>query len=79
MNPETSPDADRDTIRRAVDAALRRNPRLHDSRITATVADEGLLVLTGTVPSQALRREVETTCWTVPGVRALHDEMHVGH
>ncbi|MFC4943214.1 BON domain-containing protein [Pseudonocardia sp. GCM10023141] len=74
----TSATAHADTVQRAVGVALRRNPRLRDSRITVTVADEGLVTLTGSVPTQALRREVETICWTVAGVHSLHDEMHVG-
>ena len=36
------------------------------------------MTLTGTVATQALRREVELTCWTVPAVWALHDELVVG-
>jgi osmotically-inducible protein OsmY len=48
-------------------------------RITATVGPDGLVTLTGTVPTQSLRREVELFCWTVPGVHSLHDNLIVGH
>ena len=56
-------------IEAAIGAALARNTRLHH-RITATVGPDGLVTLTGTVPTQSLRREVELSCWTVSGVRS---------
>jgi osmotically-inducible protein OsmY len=65
-------------VEAAVAAALGRNRRLRDERITATAGAEGLLTLTGTVATQALRREVELGCWTVPGVWTLHDDLVVG-
>lgn len=58
--------------------ALGRNPRLRDHRITATAGPEGLVTLTGSVATQALRSEVELSCWTVPGVLSLHDDLVVG-
>jgi osmotically-inducible protein OsmY len=60
-------------------AALARNTRLRHHRITATVGPDGLVALTGTVPTQSLRREVELSCWTVSGVHSLHDNLIVGH
>ena len=39
---------------------------------------EGLVTLTRTVATQALRREVELTCWTLPAVWTLHDRLVVG-
>jgi osmotically-inducible protein OsmY len=62
----------------AVAAALGRNRRLHGERIIATAGPEGLLTLTGRVATQALRREIELACWTVPGVWTLHDDLVVG-
>jgi osmotically-inducible protein OsmY len=44
----------------------------------ATAGPEGLLTLTGSVATQALRQEVELSCWTVLGVRSLHDDLVVG-
>ena len=78
------PTARRDLRREALDveaavgAALARNPRLHGAHITVTVGPQGLVTLTGTVATQALRREVELTCWTAPGVWTLHDRLVVG-
>jgi osmotically-inducible protein OsmY len=66
-------------IEAAIAAALARNGRLRHHRITATAGPDGLVTLTGTVPTQSLRREVELSCWTVPGVRRLHDTLIVGH
>ena len=65
-------------IETAIDAVLARNPRLRGSWITAAAGPEGLVTLTGTVPTQVLRREVELSCWTVPGVLSLHDHLVVG-
>jgi osmotically-inducible protein OsmY len=65
-------------IEAAVGAALGRNRRLRGAHIVATAGPEGLLTLTGSVATQGLRREVELTCWTVPGVRNLHDDLVVG-
>ena len=86
MRPESryDPGARRDPRREAsdveadVDAALARNPRLHGHHITPVAGPEGLLTLTGTVATQALRREVDLTCWTLPAVRTLHDRLVVG-
>ena len=65
-------------IEAAIGAALRRNTRLRGHHITVTAGVEGLVTLTGTVPTQALRQEVELSCWTVPGVWTLHDDLAVG-
>jgi osmotically-inducible protein OsmY len=62
----------------AIGVTLGRNSRLHGHRITATAGPEGIVTLTGAVATQALRREVEISCWTVPGVLELHDRMVVG-
>jgi len=66
-------------IEAAIAAALARNTRLRQHRITVTAGPDGLVTLTGTVATQSLRREVELTCWTVSGVRTLHDNLIVGH
>jgi len=65
-------------IEAAIAAALARNTRLGHHRITATVGPDGLVTLTGTVPTQSVRREVELSCWTVPGVRTLHNDLVAG-
>lgn len=84
MSSPFDPGAGRDPRREAVDieaavgAALARNHRLDGHHITATAGPEGLLTLTGAVATQALRKEVELTCWTLVGVRTLHDELVVG-
>jgi osmotically-inducible protein OsmY len=67
-----------------IEAAIRdglatRNTWLPDHRITVHAGPDGLVTLTGSVPTQDLRREDELSCWTVPGVRSLHDDLHVGH
>ena len=66
-------------IEAAVAAALARNTRLGQHRIAVTAGPDGLVTLTGTVATQSLRREVELSCWTVPGVHSLHDNLIVGH
>lgn len=65
-------------VEAAVRATLARNRRLRGGRITATAGPQGLLTLTGSVATQARRREVELACWTVPGVWSLHDDLVVG-
>jgi osmotically-inducible protein OsmY len=65
-------------IEAAIGEALRRNTRLHGHLITVTAGADGLVTLTGAVPTQALRREVELSCWTVPGVWTLRDDLAVG-
>ena len=62
----------------AIGDALARNTRLQHHRITVTAGPDGLVTLTGTVSTQSLRREVELACWTVSGVRSLHDNLIVG-
>jgi osmotically-inducible protein OsmY len=76
--------AGRDPRREALDLeaaiadALARNTRLQHHRVTVTAGPDGLVTLTGAVSTQSLRREVELTCWTVSGVRSLHDNLIVG-
>jgi osmotically-inducible protein OsmY len=72
--------AGRDLAREArdIEGALARNTRLRHHRITATVGTDGLVTLTATVPTQSLRREVELSCWTVPGVLTLHNDLVAG-
>ncbi len=65
-------------IEAAIGVALRRNTRLHGHHIIVTAEADGLVTLTGAVPTQALRREVELSCWTVPGVWTLRDDLAVG-
>jgi osmotically-inducible protein OsmY len=86
MRPDSryDPAARRDPRRQAQDveaavcAALARNPRLHGHHVVVAAGPEGLVTLTGTVATQALRREVELTCWTLPTVWTLHDRLAVG-
>jgi osmotically-inducible protein OsmY len=66
-------------IEAAIAVVLARNTRLRPHRITATAGPDGLVTLTGTAPTQSVRREVELSCWTVPGVHSLHDDLIVGH
>ena len=66
-------------IEAAIADALARNTRLRHHRVVVTVGPDGLVTLTGAVSTQSLRREVELTCWTVSGVRSLHDHLIVGH
>jgi osmotically-inducible protein OsmY len=79
-----NPTAGRDLRREAMDVeaaigdALSRNTRLRGHHITATAGPDGVVTLTGTVATQALRREVELSCWTLPAVWALHDQLVVG-
>ena len=76
--------AGRDPRREALDLeaaiadALARNARLRHHRIVVAAGPDGLVTLTGAVSTQSLRREVELTCWTVSGVRSLHDNLVVG-
>ena len=65
-------------IEAAIADALARNTRLQRHRVTVTAGPDGLVTLTGAVSTQSLRREVELTCWTVSGVRSLHDNLVVG-
>ena len=65
-------------IEAAIGVALSRNTRLRGHHITVTADADGRVTLTGAVATQALRREVELSCWTVPGVRALHVDLAVG-
>ena len=66
-------------VEAAVRDALARNTRLSGHNITVRAGPDGLVTLTGSVPTQDLRREVELSCWTVPGIRSLHDDLRVGH
>ena len=74
----------RDPRREALDIeagirdVLARNTRLHNHRVTVKAGPDGLVTLTGSVSTQDQRREVELACWTVPGVRTLHDNLVVG-
>ena len=65
--------AGRDPRREALDMeaaiadALARNTRLRRHRVTITVGPDGLVILTGAVSTESLRREVELTCGRCPG------------
>jgi osmotically-inducible protein OsmY len=65
-------------IEAAIADALARNARLRHHRVVVSAGLDGLVTLTGAVSTQSLRREVELTCWTVSGVRSLHDKLIVG-
>jgi osmotically-inducible protein OsmY len=65
-------------IEAAIADALARNTRLRHHRVTITAGPDGLVTLTGAVSTQSLRREIELSCWTVSGVRSLHDNLVVG-
>jgi osmotically-inducible protein OsmY len=73
------PDREARDIEAAIADALARNTGLQNCCITVTAGPDGLVTLTGTVSTQSLRREVELSCWTVSGVRSLHDNLIVGH
>ena len=81
MDPGTEAVASSDgrDIEAAIAVALARNTRLRHHHITATAGPDGLVTLTGTVPTQSLGRELEPSCWTVPGVHSLHENLIVGH
>jgi hypothetical protein len=53
-------------IEAAIAVALARNTRLRHHRITATAGPDGLVTLTGTVPTQSVRREVELSAGRSP-------------
>jgi len=66
-------------IKAAVEEALAHNALLDGSHIEATSETGGLVTLTGTVRSWALRGEVERACWSVPGVTRLDDHLRAGY
>lgn len=78
LGPSPDPRLAETDIETEIRVALGRNSLLHGSHIAVTAGPEGLVTLTGSVGTQSLRRQVEMTCWTVPGVRELHNRMVVG-
>lgn len=72
------PEREARELETAIRSVLARNRRLVDGRITVVAGAEGAVRLTGWVPTQELRREVELACWTVDGVRTVHDDLVVG-
>ena len=66
-------------IEAAIRNALARNTRLHNHRITVTAGPDGLVTLTGSVPTQDLRREVELACWTLSRGQKSARQLLVGH
>lgn len=65
-----------DPLAEDVYAALQAEPSLPTRYLTASAKD-GVVILTGTLPSPALRAKAEATARRVPGVRALRSRLVV--
>jgi osmotically-inducible protein OsmY len=64
-------------IAEAVRSALTWNRFLPDQDIRSTVADQGAVTLTGTVPTLAQRDEAERVVHDLPGVRSVFNQIIV--
>lgn len=71
------PDLRADDIRAAIVGALERRADRAANRISVSLAD-GVATLEGSVPSPADARAVLETARHTPGVRDVHDQLHVG-
>jgi hypothetical protein len=70
---ERRPDAE---VRKDVYARLQNSDELDLSQAEVLVSD-GIVVLLGSVPDHATKRQIEDACETVPGVFEIHDQLLV--
>jgi osmotically-inducible protein OsmY len=71
LQPPVTSVGPRDKIGAALTRAAIDAPRIH------VIADDGTVILTGTVHSWAERREAERAAWAAPGVRHVDDRLTV--
>jgi len=64
-------------IRSTIEAALRRRAETEAERILVSVHDGNRVTLEGDVGSLTERLAVETAAWSVPGVVAVDDRLHI--
>ncbi|MBC7543794.1 MAG: BON domain-containing protein [Candidatus Sericytochromatia bacterium] len=65
-------------ITRHVQDALQEDPCIRSGQIEVTVRD-GLVTLTGGTDSHVTRCLITATCWWIPGVRAVDNQLIVEH
>jgi osmotically-inducible protein OsmY len=63
-------------VREKIEAAFKRSAEIDARRINVT-AQEGKIILSGTVHSWAERREAERAAWAAPGVKTVEDRLSV--
>ncbi|MEX1827262.1 BON domain-containing protein [Luteibacter sp. CQ10] len=66
-----------DNVREKIKDALRRHVEGEASRIRIDVKSPGDVTLEGDVGDYEERRAIERAAWSVPGVRAVHDNLHI--
>lgn len=65
-------------ITRHIQDALQEDPCIRGGQIRVAVRD-GQVTLTGQTDSQVTKALISATCWWIPGVRAVANQLHVEH
>lgn len=69
------PVAQAGTVRRKIEEALKRNAEIQAGQIQVEIGDGGAVTVSGEVDNWVEKRAVERAIWSIPGVRALHDNL----
>lgn len=74
-NITLKPVAQAGTVRKRIEDALKRNAEIQAGQIQVEINDGGTVTVSGEVDNWVEKRAVERAIWSIPGVRALHDNL----
>lgn len=64
-------------IRKSIRSAFVRSAQIDSGHVDVTVGADGGIILTGTVRSDAERRQAEHSAWAAPGVSSVENQIRV--
>lgn len=65
-------------VRTRIEEALKRNAEIQAGQIQVEINDGGTVTVDGKVDNWVEKRAVERAIWSIPGVRALQDNLVIG-
>jgi osmotically-inducible protein OsmY len=74
---ELRPSSVEKDIKRSISSALVRNAQIDSNHIEVTTGDDGVIILEGSVQSNAESRQAEDAAWAAPGVSSVENLIRV--